>query len=236
MKYQQIAISLLALAVIKAEVPDELSVLTPDQMVKGAIMVVVPPPELDAYVTMVEAAARQNPVWFAEHSKKASPGVPLPFDPKLGLSREDYDEYLRLWDAREFKEVEPVVLSLKSDKNGMWSITATGGAQPISTLKYDPKQDVILSPNGQLERLEDVKANKRSILGEWSGSEWRFEEETSLGRTKENFAVGATADKKFGLVVYRMQEISAEGTRLYDKSMVVRFPMGKAGIIEPKSP
>lgn len=224
---------------VGAEVPKVLRFLPENEMVKGATTVVVPPAELDRYVALVEEAARKDPEWFAEHSKKAAPGVPLPFDPKLGLTEEQYKEYLDLWARREFKPVDPVVLQLKRGSDGRWSINAAvpgGGSSPISTLKYDPEKDVFVSPNGAMSRLEDVNADKNSILGEWTGHEWKFEEETSLSKTKENFAIGQTGDGKFGLVIYRMQEVSSEGTRLYDKSLVIRYPMGEAGIIRPPTP
>ncbi len=88
-----------------------------------------------------------------------------------------------------------------------------------------------------LERLEDIKAEASSILGAWSGYEWRFEEETGLGKTKENFAIGRYNEKSFGLVVYRVQEISSEGRRLLDKSLVIIFALGEAGHLKlPPNP
>ena len=93
---------------------------------------------------------------------------------------------------------------------------------------FDPKADVFHSPNGDLKRIEDIKPDANSILGEWSGREWKFEEETSLGKTKENIALGRFAGNKYGIIVYRIQELSSEGTRLLDKSLVLRFPLGKA--------
>ncbi len=219
-----------------AEAPAVLSVLPEGEMVKGAITVVVPPPELDKYVAKVEEAARKNPEWFDEHSKKTPPGVPIAWDERTGLTKEEYDSYLELWSKREYRAIEAVILQLKQGADKMWKITAAGGANPISTLKYDPAKDVFVSPNGTLSRLEDIKADKMSILGEWTGSEWKYEEENSLGKTKENFAIGKTADGKFGLLVYRMQEVTSQGTRLYDKSVVVRFPMGEAGILKPGAP
>ncbi|MGB6219966.1 hypothetical protein [Haloferula sp.] len=238
-----VLVALVAPAAIAADVPKALAFLPKDEFVKGAITVVIPPADLDKYVAKVEAAALEHPEWFKEHSKKSSPGVPLPYDPKLGLTEAEYEEYLKLWDAREFKPVEAVILQLKESGDGLWSITAAvgggqegGGSIPISTLKYNAEKDVFTSPNGTLKRLEDVSADKRSILGEWSGHEWRFEEETSLGKTKENFAIGKTGDGKWGLIIYRMQEISSEGTRIYDKSLVLRYPMGEAGILKPPAP
>ena len=92
------------------------------------------------------------------------------------------------------------------------------------------------SPNGDLKRIADIKAEATSILGEWNGCEWKFEEETGLGKTKENFALGRYADNKFGILVYRVQELSTEGSRLLDKSLVVRFPLGKAGQLKDAKP
>lgn len=235
MKYFPIAFAAALVSVSYAEeVPKVLAYLPKDKFVKGATTMVVPPKELDPYVAIVEKAARENPEWFKEHSKNSAPGIPLPYDPKLGLTEEQYKEYLEIWAKREFKPVEPVVLQLKEAGEGSWAINTVGGAHPITTLKYHSKKDVFVSPNGSLERLDDVDADKHSILGAWTGHEWKFAEETDFGSTKENFAIGKTGDGKFGLLVYRMQEVSSEGTRLYDKSLVIRFPMGEAGIMKPE--
>ena len=224
-----IAFSLIA-SLAAAEVPKVFSGLfDQDIPVKGQIGMVLPPKEIDKYVAKVEASARKDPKWFREFSSQAKPGVPLPYDERLGLTKEEYTDYLALWNKRAFKPVEDVMLLLRQSAGGTWSITSTGGASSISTLRYTEKDDLFRSPNGDLKRLEDIKADSTSILGEWGGHEWKFEEETSLGKTKENVAIGRFADNKFGLIVYRVQELSTEGTRLLDKSLVIRFPLGKAG-------
>lgn len=198
-----------------------------DAPVKGQIGMVIPPSEIDKYVAKVEAAARKDKQWFLEFSAAAKPGLPLPYHEKLGLTKEEYGEYLKLWNQREFKPIEEVMLLLRQSSGNTWTVTATGKASTLSTLRYDPKKDAFLSPNGELKRIEDIKADPSSILGEWSGQEWRFEEQTSLGKTKENVAFGKQADGKYGLVIYRVQEMTEAGTRLLDKSLVVRFPLGK---------
>ncbi len=222
-----IAVSLIATAAAE-EVPKVFAGLfEKDVPVKGQVGMVLPPPEIDKFVAKVGAAARKDPKWFREFSAEAKPGVPLPYNERLGISKEEYAEYLALWNKREFKSMEEVMLLLRQSSGGTWSLTSTGGASTISTLRYDPKADVFRSPNGGLARIEDIKADPTSILGEWAGHEWKFEEETSLGKIKENFALGQFADNKFGIIVYRAQELSSEGTRLLDKSLVIRFPLGK---------
>jgi hypothetical protein len=225
--------SLVALALITglsaAEVPKVFAGLFEQNIpIKGEIGVVIPPPEIDKYVAKVEAAARKDLKWFREFSSQAKPGAPLPYDERLGLTKPEYEEYLALWSKREFKLREEVMLLLRQNAGDSWSLTATGGASLFSTLRYDAKNDSFRSPNGELKRIDDVKADSTSILGEWSGSEWKFEEETGLGKIKENFAIGRFAGNHHGIIVYRAQELSTEGTRLLDKSLVVRFALGKA--------
>ena len=224
---------LLALSIIAsaaaAEVPEVFKGLFVQNVpVKGQIGMVMPPTEIDRYVAKVGAAARKKPEWFREFSKDAKPGIPLPYDERLGLTKEEYAEYLVLWNKREFKSMEEVTLLLRQSSGDTWTITSTGDASTLSTLRYVEKDDIFRSPNGKLERIDDIDADASSILGAWTGHEWKFTEETSLGKTKENIALGRYADGKFGLIVYRVQELSSEGTRLLDKSLVVRFPLRKA--------
>ncbi|MCX6868015.1 MAG: hypothetical protein NTV46_17730 [Verrucomicrobia bacterium] len=228
-----IAISFLA-SLSAAELPKVFAGLfEPDIPVKGQIGMVIPPPEIDKLTAKVEAAARKDIKWFREFSSNAPPGVPLPYDERLGLTKEEHAEYLALWAKREFKAKDDVMLLLRKSAGDIWSITSTGNASPISTLRYDAGNDTFISPNGTLKRIEDIKPDPSSILGEWSGPQWKFEEESELDKTKENFAIGCYADNKFGIIVYRVQVLSTEGTRLLDKSVVVRFALGKAGHIKP---
>ncbi|MES2476434.1 MAG: hypothetical protein V4640_11690 [Verrucomicrobiota bacterium] len=220
-----VAFSLVA-SLAAAEAPKIFSGLfKQDVPVKGQIGVVLPPPEIDKYVGKVEKAARADSKWFKEFSAAAKPGEPLPYDERLGLTKAEYDDYIELWGKRAFKSMVEVMLLLRKGSGDTWSITSTGEASTISTLRYSAEDDTFSSPNGVLKRIDDIKADSSSILGAWTGMEWRFEEETGLGKTKENLALGRFTDSNFGLIVYRAQETSTEGTRLLDKSLVIRFPI-----------
>ncbi|NNC87362.1 MAG: hypothetical protein HKN82_02750 [Akkermansiaceae bacterium] len=201
--------------------------LKPDVMTKGEVVVVVPPREIGEYVAKVEENARKNPEWFREYSKTARPGIPLPYHENLGLSKDDYAQYLKLWSQRETRVLPNgnVVIRLEEPKTGEWMVRVSGRGSPISLLRYIAEKDIMQSPNGAMKRIEEIDADPKSILGSWKGHEWKFEEESSLGKTKENFAIGKTSDGKRGIIVYRLQEVSSTGRRLYDKSLVIRFAL-----------
>ena len=198
--------------------------LVPDVAVKGEIVAVVPPEEIEKYIDKVDVVRKEDPEWFAEYSKNAKPGVPLPFDDKLGLSKAEYEEYLKLWDQREMKPLPQGELIVRLEKAGeRWRIRVTGQGSDITTMFYDPKDDTYTTTSGTLKRIDDISADKRSILGEWVGKEWKMELNDGFGITKENLAIGKLTDGSYGLLVYRIQEVSETGRRLFDKSMVIRF-------------
>lgn len=201
--------------------------LKPDVAVRGQVVRVEPPKEIKEFVKKVEDAAKKDPVWFKAYSKEAKAGVPLPYHEKLGLSKKEYDTYLKLWDARKIVPLKDgnVIVRLEEPADGEWMVRVSGKGTPISLLRYQEADDTVVSPNGVLTRLDDIAADPRSILGEWTGHEWKFEEEDGLGLTKENFAIGKLADNKWGLIVHRLQSISPAGRLLFDRSLVVRFPL-----------
>jgi len=201
--------------------------LTPGTAARGQVVVVEPPKEISKYVERVEKAARADPEWFKTYSKAAKPGIPLPFHGKLGLTKEEYEIYNRLWDERKLVPVKDgtVVVRLEQLKKGEWRIRVSGKGAPLSLLRYQEGKDVVKSPNGELIRLKDINADPRSILGKWTGHEWRFEEEDSLGKTKENLAIGTLVGTRWGILVYRLQSVSPAGKLLFERSMVIRFPM-----------
>ena len=222
-----VVFSLLSIAsgFAQAKVPAPFSsYMKADKNYKGEIVAVIPPKEIQNYINLVKEGAKKNPEWFKEYSAKAKPGVPLPFHENLGLSTKQYAEYRALWDKREFKAIQKVGLRLEAIGD-QWRILVTGEGARISLLRFDAKKGVIVSPNGELKRIDDIDADADTILGAWKGAEWKFEEETGLGKTKENLALGNTADKKFGFLVYRLQDVTTTNRIMHDRSMVIRFEL-----------
>ena len=200
------------------------NILEPNKLYKGERVVVTPPEEIEKYIKLVKEGAKNDPEWYEEYSKNAKPGVPLPFHKNLNLTAAQYQEYLELWGKREFKILEKIGVLLEL-RRGKWCFSLSGTGAMISLLRYDEKEDVFRSTNGIMKRIDDIDAGEETILGEWKGAEWRFEEETPLGKTKENLALGKAADGKFGFLVYRLQDITANNTVLEDVSRVIRFPL-----------
>ncbi len=193
--------------------------------VRGTLVRVLPPEEIGKYLEKVEKARLKDPQWFFEYSKKSPPSIPLPFHEKLGLTKKEYDEYIKLWESRKMTPIPngEVLLRLEATKEGTFRIRALGPAAELTTKMYDPKEDTFSSVSGTLERIEDVKTVKQSLLGAWTGREWRLEGNDGFGITKENIAIGKLEEEGFGVIVYRVQELNSSGAPIFDKSMIIRF-------------
>ena len=207
-----------------AEVPEALAAcFDKDKPVRAQIIAIVPPKEFEGFVQKLSEAAQKDPEWFAEHSQK-SPGSPLPlYDEKLGVTQEEYDNYAKLWASRAAKKLADTTLMLTEVSDGQWKINASGPAAMLTLLSYDAKKNAFTSPNGELEPIADIAAPKLSLLGAWTGKEWRYEANNSLTKSKENVALGTSADGNYSFLIYRLQEVTSRGKPLFDNSVVIRF-------------
>lgn len=219
-------VTLLAVSFVSAadnKVPEILAAyFDKGKTVSGEVGAIMPPEEINKYIAKVKAASKANPEWYAAYAKVAKPGIPLPWHENLGLTKEDYEAYLKLWDQRQFKAMQQVVIRLEEPNPNEWMIRVSGVGMTISLLRYNPETGNFKSPNGELKRIEDIVAEERSILGAWTGKEWRYENNSEFISTKENLAMGSYKDGKHCLLIYRLQESTA-GRRLADKSLVIRF-------------
>ena len=96
----------LSAATSSAEVPEVLAAhFAEDETVSGEVGAIMPPEEINKYIAKVQAASKANPEWYAEYTKEAKPGIPLPWHENLGLSKED----MRIYKEEIFGPVLSVV-------------------------------------------------------------------------------------------------------------------------------
>lgn len=75
---------------------DELTALLPAATGQVSVMTLASPPRLLELTARIQAAARQDPAWFQAQVRAAGPGQPMAYDPRLGVSEEEYKEYQAL--------------------------------------------------------------------------------------------------------------------------------------------
>lgn len=218
--------TLLTLTLTAFSAPKVLTQYFPvNKFVKGSEGMVFPPEEIQKYVKIVEKAALADTEWFKTYSAQFSLGIPLPYHEKMGLSQSEYNEYMKLWNEREFVERQPMALKLEKAADGDWMIRTTGPGYAISTLRFNEEKNEFSSPNGKFKQVEDIHAVPLELLGAWTGQEWVHESETTISKTTENIAIGRINNENLGYLIYRIVESSSAGRVLYDNSLLIKFPI-----------
>ena len=219
--------SLISTSLFAAEPPAILGqYLEPNKSTKGEVVKISIPNEFLKFTDLLNQAQKADPEWFKSHQEKAGLENPIPpYDVKLGMTKEEYDKYVELWEQRTYKRIEDGEVSVMLTKNGEdeWVINVSGKGMPVSLLKYVTDKDQFKSSNGILVRIEDIKSPKESVYRDWSGQEWRYFNDGDLVKTKENLAIGRTGDGKYGMLIYSLQELSGEGRPLADELLLIRF-------------
>ena len=94
------------------------------------------------------------------------PGQPVPYDERLGWTKDEYAKYLECWKLKQVQEVAPVALGIfASGERNIWDLAAVAqqGPLPMSTLKYDSSTKSWISPNGTLTLKGDVSYDELNV-------------------------------------------------------------------------
>lgn len=200
--------------------------LEPGKVTKGEIVKLDVPEKFVEFYRIIRVTEKKHPEWFKKVMEKNADGNPIPpFHANLGITKQEYDNYLKLWEQRTFTRVERGMVGLRLEQNdaGHWIINVSGQGWPVSLLSYDPKTKLLHSKTGDLKRIKNIKSPKESVYRAWTGLEWQYLKKDSLVTTKENFAIGKTSDGKYGLLFYSLKEMSNLGSPLADSLMIIRF-------------
>jgi hypothetical protein len=101
-------------------------------------------------------AIGKDPEWWLEHSKKKrGPDNALPYDPRLGMTEKEYDEFRSL--RPELKKTGQTTLTVS--KKGEEVYVLDGGSMGALTgIEVDLKQNVVRTPLGILAERYEIKA------------------------------------------------------------------------------
>ncbi len=221
------SLALSVLSISAANPPKQLGAyLEKNKPVRGEIVQLDVPAEFRKFELVLLKAKEKDPKWFSEHIAKSGKDSTIPdYHKKLGITKSEYNRFIKIWGQRKYKKVEDgdVQLMLTEDADKNWIINVSGKGVPISLIKYIPAEDTFKSSNGMMKRIEDIDSPADSIYRAWKGHEWRYFHETPLLKVKENLAIGRTADTRYGILIYSLQEVTSEGTPLADRLMIIRF-------------
>ena len=186
------------------------------------------PPRLVELTNKLKLAMEQNPDWAMEHVKKAQLGKPLPYDPRLGLTKEEYDEFLSLADIKERKVVGSGTLVVKPLSANLYQLDTRGTIPDLDGITIDLDKNVVTTPHAVCSDYSQPRVTKGGIFGPWKGHAWKFEEvdPDKLTGTVVRFTLGKTDDSSEIFILYRTKKLPEEGEPVQiNVSLTYPFPL-----------
>ena len=142
---------------------------------------------------------KKNHEWFQKEAAVKRGGAPMPYDERLGVSREEYEEYLQLIkQGQAAKLVERTVLEFENIENADGSHSLDVGLPYLRGIKFDSKRNLIETPYGILKGPKEQDA-KGGVFGPWKGLVYELIEGTPE-------SVAQTGAKSVSLTLGRQRE------------------------------
>jgi hypothetical protein len=152
-----------------------------------------------------KAGVAANPEWFAEQLQRAKSGEVIPWDPKLGLTEAEYDEFLASTGGLSFKKSHGVTLVVERH-DPYFTFTTRGGYPALDALAIKIAVDGSRGETryGPLPRTSTITASEdQALTGPWNGTCWKMPEPTSLDERQLEVCLGKFRDTPRALLFYQ---------------------------------
>ena len=160
-----------------------------------------------------QVSISQNPQWWAEHIKKAIPGEPLPYDPRLGLSKSEYSEMLSLMNQMTLNKVGEVSLEFIPEGRKRYRVSCPELEEYLTDVHIDLENDWVDTPFGRLnDRGQINNTDPDSPTGPWTGARWRLEDPSDQEPfgTVALFSLGRRTEDHRSVLYYKVRRVLPE--------------------------
>ncbi len=178
-------------------------------------MQAVPSPRLAELSRKMQQGIRKNAQWFMGEMRKIKPGQNIPYDPKLNLTQEEYNQLnhpIPLMQLRKRGSGSIFVKAVGTKR----LLTGEKTLRGLGTLEIDVLKRTVRTPYGVLNKMTPVTANAGQLAGEpWNGAMWKLDtmnhkDQPGLATgTEVEFAVGKLQKSGRIQLSYKAQQFSA---------------------------
>ena len=201
----------------------------PSGKVKVDVMQLMGSPRLNELTTKLQTAVQQNKDWWMAHVQKAKPGEALPWDARLGLTRSEYEEFLKSSRDVQLGKAREAEIEFARSPDGRITVRADSSLPELEGIVINVKNDFVETPFGRTNTRSDITASEEQrTTGPWTGVQWKLE---SLGETPGTgtivkFALGKLTRDGRGILYYDAKEIKP-GPTGRKASRIIVFRLAK---------
>jgi len=160
----------------------------------------------------LQEGVAKHPVWWLAQGALAKPGEPIAYDPRLGMTKEEYQEYLdftkkmpllkaKSVKVRVTREDEKVTLDIGEDAPGLKKVV------------LDLKEETLTTPFGvatEGDWGESPEDRRSPLLGSWTGVSWELkkDEKEPPSTSQVRFGIGKLKENGRGVLYYDVKHLS----------------------------
>ena len=171
------------------------------------------PPRAAELIARLQQAARKNPEWFREQVKLVKPGEPLPYDPRLGMSQAEYEDFLAMSRQMKMQKRGEVEISITSKGDGVYALDGGQRLPDLTGVEIDAVRREARTPYGVARGQAAFNASDDSALGAWNGVEWKltqFDPKTNTGASVK-VAIGKLHPSGRAVIYYNVTKADSSG-------------------------
>jgi len=153
----------------------------------------------------MQVAISTNKEWWLGYVKQnADSGKPLPYNSGLGMTKEEWDEYLYLGEKRTLEKVRTCTLKVTTHSE-IYELDGGSDLPSLTGLKVNLKELTIATPYGNLKNPTLDESPGGPALGAFSGYRWYLEKgDIDKGNiTVVSFLVGKLRDSGRNFIYYK---------------------------------
>lgn len=198
---------------VRAVSLDSVRALLPAGTITMDVMDLAPSPRLAELGERLVAGARANPEWFQKAVRTAAPGEPIAYDPRMGLTEAEWQEYQRLSRGQTLAKVAEGPLAVRVEGTRL-VLDGGAGFPDLTGLAIDLAADELVTAAGTVRGSEEDHNDGGGAIGPFDGRTWRKEEGTpESGDIKTvRLTVGRLRESGRGLLHWEWRAV--EGGRL----------------------
>lgn len=180
----------------------------------------------------LQQGIRANYEWFQDYIKTAKPGEPLDYHENLGITIDEYDEFLRLSDQIEVVSSGTEVLTVIKSSNEI-TFKGQNKTAAFNDLTIDLKNNIMSYKDYELEfgDVINVTDNNNGLRSKWKGYDWEFtnpkvSNDRDLLTLEEFTAITLTIGQlnKNGKIYLKIKEQKmVNGIKIIDNQVPVMF-------------
>jgi hypothetical protein len=210
-----LGLALLSVAPAAAELaPGDLINLVPSNGIVANIMAPGASPKIAEVTEKLQRVAAEDPKWWQDYVKDIPPGTPIPYHPKMEITKEEYLDFIHLASEPTLIKYGELIISVQTVEDGIYEISAGDSVPEMNGIRIDLLQDRITTPYGQATKRTIVARNPESqkMTGTWEGVQWEHLEmdTTAMKGTSIHFALGKLDESGEAILYYRVFKVNAD--------------------------